>query len=674
MADNNNNTPGPPDIAGSFERGMQAGNMLGDAIANYRYRKSMRGIQDDVDSGKYSSDEAGQQQLQTDIRKAAENSNLDTRDIGQDKGGGQVSQDDYQRLQGIQLQRQMQTAGNQIAAGNPGQGMTTAGNAMLNQGDLQQGIPLAQQGAVASANAGNAVDPQGNYIPSAGAQNTANVQGSYGNAAGANQASDDAEQRRQIASQQFAGRAAMAFSNPAMGGAQQGVAYLNTALTLSPMVNGIQVRATNDPNFPLATVDAKTGQPLGKFAAQDVQQFAQVVSQDPAKFMQMIQQVQASHAQNQYQQVEDNYKQAMQSVFKAIDSLASGSESVPSKALEGYQGAASGALTAAKAGVKLFSDTSVDKDNPQKNMMAELPDGRLMRITVNAPGVTDPTTGAALPPVTFSDSQNRTYTPQQLGLDGNTLQGIGQYAQGSQIASVLDSKFADHMNRVMTAIKLATDFAKQNASAIQGGQGIANMSGLGGQGGQAIPVNPANANQHQAIHQLENPSGDPNATSPKGATGVSQFEPETGKETQADMIEKGLLPKDTPEDAWRSNPAIGDYYFDKMHSIYESRYPGLGNTLAPMAYNWGTGNVDKWIAKGMPFTGKDAPPKETQRYVNKFLAMTQGGKPGAVNTGMASGIPTSAPTQGAPPVAPAAHTPENAAFNQWLTKGQSQQG
>lgn len=660
---------GPPDIAGSFLQGAQAGNVIGDAIARYRYHRSLRTIQDDVDSGKYSSDEAGQQQLQTDIRKAAENSGIDTRDIGTNAQGIPINQSTYADIAGQQTQRQLMSAGNQIAAGNVGQGMTTAGNAYLNQGDLQAGIPLAQQGQIATANQQNAVGPDGNYNPAAGSQNVANVQGQYGNSAGANAASDDAQARRQQVAQQFAGRAAMAWGNQALGGPQQAVAYLNTALTVSPMVQGIQLRLTNDPQNPVATVDAKTGQVLGQFSANDAQQFMTMVGRDPAQFETAITQAQQAHAANTYAQQQDIYKTANDQVFKMIGDLAT-NESVPSKAIDGYQTSAEGALNAAKGGVKLFDATKVDKDSPQSTMMAQLPNGRMMRVTVNAPGITD-SNGVELPPITFSDDQNRTYTPAQLGLDGNTLQGIQQYGEGARLAETLDTKYQDHMTRLTTAIRMATSYAKSAANATANGQGVPDMSGLSA-GIPAPGSQGMGEDAHAAMHDLENPSGDPNAVSPKGATGVSQFEPATGKETQTEMQQKGLLPANAPPNAWQTDPKVGNYYLDKMFGIYESRYPGLGKILAPMAYNWGSGKVDKWIAEGMP---ESKIPKETKQYVSRFLAKTGGSGAtamGSIPYGPPSGqqaAPNTLPRVVGPPVNQQAQTPENTAFQQWLQKG-----
>lgn len=113
-------------------------------------------------------------------------------------------------------------------------------------------------------------------------------------------------------------------------------------------------------------------------------------------------------------------------------------------------------------------------------------------------------------------------------------------------------------------------------------------------------------------------------TSSAGAIGLMQFMPDTA----ADM---GINPKDPAQ----SIDGAGKY----MRQLLD-RYDGKEN-LAVMAYNWGMGNVDEWIANG---SDQGEVPQETRDYVVKVL-----GGPGIhATTGPGSGSP-----RGTPPAVPA---------------------
>jgi hypothetical protein len=94
---------------------------------------------------------------------------------------------------------------------------------------------------------------------------------------------------------------------------------------------------------------------------------------------------------------------------------------------------------------------------------------------------------------------------------------------------------------------------------------------------------------------LSNPES---AVSPAGALGVMQLMPRTAR---------GLGVKDpmNPDE----NIAGGVRYAKQMLDKYGDE------KLAAMAYNWGPGNVDKWLKSGQ---GIDALPRETQKYAASF--------------------------------------------------------
>lgn len=85
------------------------------------------------------------------------------------------------------------------------------------------------------------------------------------------------------------------------------------------------------------------------------------------------------------------------------------------------------------------------------------------------------------------------------------------------------------------------------------------------------------------------------AVSPKGAVGVMQLMPATAKE---------LGVKD-PTDPYE-NIEGGVKYFAKLEKKYDDP------RLAMIAYNWGPGNTDKWLAAG---GDPKRLPKETQKYL-----------------------------------------------------------
>jgi hypothetical protein len=86
--------------------------------------------------------------------------------------------------------------------------------------------------------------------------------------------------------------------------------------------------------------------------------------------------------------------------------------------------------------------------------------------------------------------------------------------------------------------------------------------------------------------------------SPKGAIGVGQFMPGTAKD-------RGIDPYDEAQNR-AEIPKLAGELFDK--------YGNWDDALA--AYNWGPGNVDKWIARGR---NEDQMPAETRNYISDTI-------------------------------------------------------
>jgi hypothetical protein len=99
--------------------------------------------------------------------------------------------------------------------------------------------------------------------------------------------------------------------------------------------------------------------------------------------------------------------------------------------------------------------------------------------------------------------------------------------------------------------------------------------------------------------QIKQESGfDPKSRSPAGAMGISQFMPGTAKDYKVDP--------------WKPESAIpGQAKYDSDMIAKFGGNTGLG--LA--AYNWGPGNMQKWLASG---ANPAAMPAETRNYVQKI--------------------------------------------------------
>lgn len=100
--------------------------------------------------------------------------------------------------------------------------------------------------------------------------------------------------------------------------------------------------------------------------------------------------------------------------------------------------------------------------------------------------------------------------------------------------------------------------------------------------------------------------GNPNAVSPKGATGLMQLMPHTAKNP-------GWGVKPAKDASPEENVRVGTEYFNAL-----KRHYGDAN-IALAAYNWGPGNVNKHLKKYGELTPSKLP-KETRKYIQKVNA------------------------------------------------------
>lgn len=104
----------------------------------------------------------------------------------------------------------------------------------------------------------------------------------------------------------------------------------------------------------------------------------------------------------------------------------------------------------------------------------------------------------------------------------------------------------------------------------------------------------------QTIQSLETPAGTPDTsmiTSPKGAQGSMQVMPATQGSPGFGVTPSNGTPQDTAREGRDYMAALTLKYGDPLH--------------AAMAYNWGPGNMDKWLANGADMSKV---PDETLKY------------------------------------------------------------
>ena len=149
-----------------------------------------------------------------------------------------------------------------------------------------------------------------------------------------------------------------------------------------------------------------------------------------------------------------------------------------------------------------------------------------------------------------------------------------------------------------------------------------------------------------AVMMVES-GGRADAVSPKGAVGKMQTMPGT-------LADPGYGVKPAKDNSPAEQERVGREYLQAMLR----KYGNLEHAL--MAYNWGPGNVDKWLASG---ANPNAVPQETRDYVPKVMAQ-MGGSPMVQTSAPAQAAPAQAATAQAAPAqsAPAQAAPAQVAL------------
>jgi hypothetical protein len=98
--------------------------------------------------------------------------------------------------------------------------------------------------------------------------------------------------------------------------------------------------------------------------------------------------------------------------------------------------------------------------------------------------------------------------------------------------------------------------------------------------------------------------GKQSAVSPKGARGVMQLMPDT-------MKDPGFGVTPPRDDSEAENRRAGREYLDAMYRRYGDKQVALA------AYNWGPGNVDKWLKSG---ADPKKLPAETRKYIKNIMS------------------------------------------------------
>ncbi|WP_457663996.1 transglycosylase SLT domain-containing protein [Sinorhizobium medicae] len=212
-------------------------------------------------------------------------------------------------------------------------------------------------------------------------------------------------------------------------------------------------------------------------------------------------------------------------------------------------------------------------------------------------------TKANLKPVQDRSTTIQKRLKEGVGLDSDDVDlTAAELARGGDMAGAMELYSSRAMARTLQGFKLADNRAQV---------GLAESGFSQANGGADIIA---------AMQNVES-SGNPNAVSPKGATGLMQVMPETAPEIAAELGDSNFPANGTEAEkkAYLSDPGVsvryGTHYFNKMMARY-----GGDREAALIAYNGGAKRADEWLAAGRD---DSVIPSESADYYKKVLGQAQ---------------------------------------------------
>lgn len=577
-----------------FLAGMPAGQQLGDKFARSRSARRMQAVQDAYDAGKYDAKAfggdaaAGQAQLMTDLRDAQ--APLSSRGLDDTYGEGQ-----YDRLLQLSKLRAAQQAGSSVSPGAGGVGPDYSGalssnaTALRGLGDLSGAMQSDQMAGQITAGR-NAVNQTG-QMTAAGTlpgevdqrQLAAGVSANnaaMGDASGAAAWGGQQKAQGDVQVQSMLGRAWTIMNNPALGGVQGAAPFVDSA---ARMMGYGQVQYS--PSKDSLSVIGRDGQVVATLDKDSLGAFMQSIGNQPENILSAVRAQQVAAADDARKRATDD-----RSKFRdaAIDAAGKSGDSLLGQASR----TALGVSTLADGhGWKVLSTSDVMKD--------QVPTGEKRILVQPAPNV---------PPMLITIKNQATPGDPAFTItdsDGNRLDPQLQQQYGGMAAQwVSDAQQA----AVREQLKLDQARFHQTLSNLRD---VGSAFGGGGAMGGSVP---SSASLGDTQRQVES-NNDQSAVSPKGAFGVSQLMPRTAAELEQAMG----MPSGSTRTSAAANAAAGDKYRSDLIQQYtqQSGDPLTGVIYGLAAYNYGPGNVGKWIADG---ADPAKLPKETRDYVVKILS------------------------------------------------------
>ena len=602
-------------------KGIQPGLVIGDAIATRRSAGRMQELQDRIDAGEFDKTGAGtpyadSAAAQLALQEAARRAQAPMSSRGLDRG--QYGDDQYARLLKQQQLRGDQRGGAQINAGDLAGGLQTSGRESAALGNIPGAMQAGQTAGQVTAGT-SAVGADGVVNQEALARGVSANNARYGDAAGA--AAWGAQQKSQAdaAIQGMGGKALTILSSPALGGLEGAVPYI-AAMSKLAGYGDVQWSPSTKTAF---IVDAQ-GQPQASIDEKSAMAFLQTIGNDPEKILPAIRASQMQTVQDQRDAIKtqrDKGFDARLDVAKQWTPPPSGS---PAAAAQ--QRADMLTQKAQLAGWKIDTGTGMDVTDASGNVVGK-------KWFTQAPGGGPPLVIAMMNPDPSNPANAAfTVTNQQ----GQPVDMAG--AEGSAVAMAVQAQQAQAQ-----AMQMSLQYNQQRQLQQQAGISDVLRTGSAGgpsaMGGASPALPPAlrdyqspNADLNDPQAQLES-GNDQGAVSPKGAQGVRQLLPATREELEQEFgLPAGLAAQNSPAGR-AANDMLGQVYRDRLIDGYTQKTGNetQGRVLGLMAYNWGMGNVNEWLASG---ADPKKVPSETKNYVAKLVAPKSSKRATSTNSGI----------------------------------------